>query len=267
MNGMMTWTWLLGAVVAPIIVLFAVAWVMAQRIRNYSIVDVVWTYSLLVIVGLYLAGVSTITHRAWVVAGLAALWSLRLGTHLLVRIIKHHPHVDPRYEVLQKRWHGKEATEFFWFYQMQGISMILMSGPFLAAIVNPSTQGLSVVEWFGVVVCLIGVAGEGLADAQAAAFKRNPANKGKICRTGLWKWSRHPNYFFESVTWVGFWLFACGSPWGWVTVFAPAGITYLLLRVTGIPLTEECSVKSKGEAYREYQRTTSAFIPLPAKSS
>ena len=89
-----------------------------------------------------------------------------------------------------------------------------------------------------------------------------------MCDVGLWRYSRHPNYFFESVIWWAFWLFACGSPWGWVTVYAPLLILHFLLRVTGIPLTEKCAVESKGDAYREYQRTTSAFVPwFPKKSN
>ena len=107
----------------------------------------------------------------------------------------------------------------------------------------------------------VAVAGEALADAQLAAFKRNPANRGGVCAVGLWRYSRHPNYFFECLIWVSYALFAFGSPGGWLALIGPAAILYLLLRVTGIPLTEEQSLRSRGEAYRRYQETTSAFLP------
>jgi steroid 5-alpha reductase family enzyme len=92
-------------------------------------------------------------------------------------------------------------------------------------------------------------------------FKADPANKGKVCEAGMWRYSRHPNYFFESLVWWAYFLFALGSPFGWTTVFCPLLMLWFLFRVTGIPLTEEQAVRSKGDAYREYQRTTSAFVP------
>jgi steroid 5-alpha reductase family enzyme len=113
---------------------------------------------------------------------------------------------------------------------------------------------------------LAAITGEALADAQLAAFKRDAANRGRVCEAGLWRYSRHPNYFFEWLIWVAYFVFAVGSPWGWVALIGPASILYLLLRVTGIPMTEEQSLRSRGDAYRRYQRTTSAFIPwLPKK--
>ena len=100
-----------------------------------------------------------------------------------------------------------------------------------------------------------------LADAQLAAFKRDPAHRGRVCTAGLWGYSRHPNYFCEWLVWVAYFVFACGSPWGWTSVACPLCILGLLLGVTGIPMTEEQSLRSKGGAYRRYQRTTSAFVP------
>lgn len=100
-----------------------------------------------------------------------------------------------------------------------------------------------------------------LADRQLARFRADPANKGKVCQAGLWNYSRHPNYFFEWLVWVGYAVFALGSPWGWLGLIAPALMLHFLLNVTGIPMTEELSLKSKGDAYRAYQRTTSAFVP------
>ena len=114
---------------------------------------------------------------------------------------------------------------------------------------------------------LLAIAGEALSDAQLAAFKGDPSTAGKVCDRGLWRLSRHPNYFFEWLIWVAYFVFACGSPWGWLGILSPAIILTLLLRVTGIPITEEQLLRSKGEAYRADQRTTSVFVPwIPRRS-
>ncbi|TLD68305.1 DUF1295 domain-containing protein [Phragmitibacter flavus] len=245
--------------------LFALTWLVSLKLNNFSFVDAMWAYSLPLVVVIYVwlgAGNSSRRGMAMVMAG---VWGLRLGSYLLIRISKHHPHEDVRYEVLRQKWKGNLAGKFFIFFEAQALLLVLLSVPLLLACLNGSPS-IHWIEWVGFGVWLSGIVGEAMSDAQMGRFKSNPANKGKVCQEGLWKWSRHPNYFFEFVTWVGFWLFSCGSPWGWVTIFAPALILYFLLRVTGIPLTEKCSVESKGEAYREYQRTTSAFIPWPRKS-
>ena len=256
--------WLLAFVVIPITFLFTLTWLLSLKLNNFSFVDIAWSYGLAVIAPLYALAGHGYPPRKWIAVTIALVWSLRLGTYLLLRIKKHHPHEDVRYSVLREKWASNLARNFFWFFQAQALLILLLSGPILAACFNP-TPSLNALEIFGALVWLIGIVGEAISDAQMAKFKADPASKGKVCQIGLWRYSRHPNYFFESVVWLGFWLFACGSPWGWVTVYAPAMILYFLLRVTGIPLTEECAVKSKGEAYREYQRTTSAFVPLPPK--
>lgn len=251
---------LLGLGTLLAVILFTLTWVLSLRLNNFSFVDITWSYCLGCIAPLYALTGSGWGQRKALAAVLALAWSLRLGTHLLLRIKSHHPHEDVRYAELRKKWQSNLPRSFFGFFQAQAVLIVLLSVPVLLACLN-STPVWSWMEVAGAAVCLIGVSGEALADAQVSAFKRDPANKGKVCQAGLWNYSRHPNYFSEFVVWLGFWVFACGSPWGWVTLYAPALILYFLLRVTGIPLTEECSVKSKGDLYREYQRTTSAFVP------
>jgi steroid 5-alpha reductase family enzyme len=152
------------------------------------------------------------------------------------------------------------------FFQMQAVSVVLLGIPFLAACSNPEAP-LRPLEWTGAALWLVAISGEALADAQLSAFKRGGASAGAVCDAGLWRYSRHPNYFFEWLVWVSYFLFACASPWGWVGIISPACILYLLLRVTGIPATEEQSVRSKGDAYRRYQERTSPFVPLPRRST
>jgi steroid 5-alpha reductase family enzyme len=114
-------------------------------------------------------------------------------------------------------------------------------------------------------VWIISVGGEWLADRQLARFRQDPSNKGKVCRQGLWRYSRHPNYFFEWVHWWAYVLIGIGGPWGWLTLFGPAVMLVFLLKITGVPPTEKRALQSRGEAYREYQRTTSVFFPWPPK--
>jgi len=253
----------IGTVVA--FLLFALTWLLSLKLNNFSFVDVTWSYALAVMAPLYAWLGGGFTQRKIIAVTMGVLWSVRLGTYLLIRVKGHHPHEDVRYAVLREKWQDGLAKNFFFFFQAQAMLIVLLAVPVLLACLNPAPE-LNLIEIAGAILWLIGLSGEALSDAQMKRFKADPASKGKVCQVGLWRYSRHPNYFFESVVWWGFWLFACGSPWGWVTVYAPALILYFLLRVTGIPLTEECSVKSKGDAYREYQRTTSAFVPWPPKS-
>lgn len=259
--------WFLTAVGTAVAVgLFALTWLLSLKLDNFSFVDVTWSYALAVVAPLYacLAGGGWM-QRKIIAVTMAVVWSVRLGTYLFFRVKRHHPHEDVRYAVLREKWRDDLARNFFFFFQAQAVLIVLLAVPVLLACLNPAPQ-LNAIEITGALVWLTGICGEAISDAQMQRFKADPASKGKVCQVGLWRYSRHPNYFFESVVWWGFWLFACGSPWGWVTLYAPLLMLHFLLRVTGIPLTEECAVKSKGDAYREYQRTTSAFVPWPPKS-
>lgn len=253
---------------APVFVIFAGVWMLARTINNYSVVDPAWALGLLWPIVVMAAGAGSAGHapRVILMSLMGILWSLRLGSYLVVRVGKHHPAEDVRYAVLREGWKDNLARNFFWFFEAQALLVVLLAVPFAISLSNPAPQ-ITWIEWLGLAVWCVGFVGESIADGQMRRFKADAANKGKVCQVGLWRYSRHPNYFFESLIWWGFWLFACGSPWGWVTIYAPLLILHFLLRVTGIPLTEKCAVESKGDAYREYQRTTSAFIPWPPKSS
>lgn len=251
---------------AALCVLFVLVYVMARIIDNFGIVDIAWSYSFIVIAVIYAGLGAGWPIRRALVATMATLWALRLGTHLLVRIARKHPEEDGRYRQLRKDWGSVFMVKMAGFFQLQALSVVLLGYPFLASCSNPAV-GVKPLEWAGCVLWLIAISGEALSDAQLSWFKKSPANRGNVCDVGLWRYSRHPNYFFEWLIWVSYFLFASASNWGWVSILSPACILFLLLRVTGIPATEEQSVRSKGDLYRRYQERTSAFVPLPPKKS
>ena len=195
---------------------------------------------------------------------MVSVWSLRLGTHLLVRIARKHPEEDGRYRQLRREWGGRFTLNMAGFFQMQALSVVLLGVPIIAACMN-AEPSLKTTEVCGAALWLLAISGEALADAQLSAFKKKHGKAGAVCDIGLWRYSRHPNYFFEWLIWVSYSLFACASPWGWIGILSPVCILYLLLRVTGIPATEQQSIRSKGDAYRRYQERTSAFLPLPPR--
>ena len=239
---------------------FALLYFVARRMDNYGIVDIAWSYAFGALATFYALLAPGWPVRRALIAAMAVMWSARLGTHLCIRVMGHHPVEDGRYVQLRKDWAGNFAAKMFGFFQMQAASVVLLAAAFLVAALNPA-PALHALEIAGATLWLIAISGEALADAQLAAFKRNAANKGRVCDVGLWRYSRHPNYFFEWLIWVAYFVFALASPWGWVAIIGPASILYLLLRVTGIPMTEEQSLRSRGDAYRRYQQTTSAFVP------
>ncbi|MEO7412651.1 MAG: DUF1295 domain-containing protein [Opitutaceae bacterium] len=246
---------------------FAGIYLWARHLDNYGIVDIAWSYAFgLTAIFYALAGPGWLGRRA-VIASMVVVWSLRLGTHLWIRIAAHHPVEDGRYQQLRSDWAQNFALKMFGFFQMQAASVIALGVGFLVISLNPD-PAFHPLEIAGGVLWIIAMIGEASADAQLAAFKRRPDSQGKVCDVGLWHFSRHPNYFFEWLVWVAYFVFALASPWGCLGIIGPASILWLLLRVTGIPMTEEQSLRSRGDAYRRYQRTTSAFIPwFPKKPS
>ena len=242
------------------VLLMLVTWVVAWRINNLGLVDMAWSLGFLpVAVFFAVAGPGDPERRA-LMAFMAGLWSLRLGLHVAVRVGRAHPEEDVRYRKLRAEWGARLKSKTFWFFEFQGVLIGALAIVFLLPCLD-GRPGITPLEWAGVALWALALAGETAADRQLGQFRGRPENKGRICQSGWWNHSRHPNYFFEWLVWVGFFLFAWGAPWGCFTVLCPGVMLFFLLRVTGIPLTEEMSLKSKGEAYREYQRTTSAFVP------
>jgi steroid 5-alpha reductase family enzyme len=238
----------------------ALVFVAALRLRNFSIVDVAWSANFTPLALLYAAFGGGHGPRRALIAGMVTLWSLRLAAHLGARIGALHPEEEGRYVQLRREWAASLNARFFAFFQAQGLLNAVLSVPFLIACVD-RRGALGAFEIAGATLFAVALAGEAVADRQLASFKADPANRGRTCRAGLWRYSRHPNYFFEWLAWVAYFVFALPSPWGWTSVLCPLLMLLFLFRVTGIPMTEEQALRSRGDDYRDYQRTTSAFFP------
>lgn len=240
-------------------------WIYAVRIENFSIIDVAWSAGFFVQAVLFLSLSSGYLVRKLLLFLMISAWSLRLAYFLFRRIRSHHPQEDTRYARLRKEYGAAYKSRFLRFFMMQAFSISLLTLPMVFVFNNPAPE-LAVVELAGLLAFMFSLAGESVADRQMSRFKADPKNKGKVCDVGLWKYSRHPNYFFESCIWFSFFIFMLGTPglfWG---IYPPLVILFLLLKVTGVPPSEAQSLESRGDLYRDYQRRTSIFVPLPPKT-
>jgi steroid 5-alpha reductase family enzyme len=238
--------------------LMLVAWLLYRATDKASWVDAFWAGNIAVLAAGYAWTQPGDEMRRALVAVAGGLWGLRLAVHLAMRVAKGPE--DPRYLTLRAEWKTNLPARFLRFFQVQAVIDVVLSVPFLLMARDVAPFGRAT-EIAGLVLWVIALAGESVADAQLARFKRARGTAGRVCRTGLWGVSRHPNYFFEWLVWCAVALMATGAPWGWVSWSAPAMMLYVLLRVTGIPLTERQAVASKGEEYRVYQREVAAFVP------
>jgi steroid 5-alpha reductase family enzyme len=250
----------LGAVLASVGMLCL--WAIQVRTRDASHVDVGWAAGIAALALLYaLLADGNPGHRV-LAAGLAAIWGGRLGLYLLRdRVLGKEE--DGRYRALRTKWGARADRNFFLFFQFQALFVVFFSLPYLLICLDPRS-GLGWLEWTGTAVWALGNVGASTADLQLSRWRSRPENRGRTARTGLWAWSRHPNYFFEWVTWCGVALVATAAPWGWVAWIVPAVLLVLLFRVTGIPATEAQALRSRTD-YADYRRTTSVFLPLPPR--
>jgi steroid 5-alpha reductase family enzyme len=258
MDNSVWWLALYSLIACCAIMVFV--WLWAHRIKNAGVVDIFWSYNFPVIAIILLLLAPGLEIRKLLICTMVIVAGTRLGTYILTRTVSHIDEEEGRYQQLREEWGPNPDRVFFWFFQAQALSNVILAIPFFLICMNTSPT-LSPLEYAGAVLWLISVLGESIADAQLRAFKKDPANKGKVCSNGLWNYSRHPNYFFQWIMWMSYFVFALASPYGYLAIISPAIILYLLLRVTGIPITEEQSIRSKGDAFREYQKTTSAFVP------
>jgi steroid 5-alpha reductase family enzyme len=246
-------------------VLMALAWVVQQRSGNSGWVDTIWTLA----VGLVgaggalwpIAGIAP-NARQWLVASLVVIWSLRLGLHIAARTAAITD--DPRYAAFAKEWGVNSARRMFIFLQNQAFGSVPLVFAIFVAARFPHAS-LRPQDYLGAAILFVGIAGEALADAQLKGFRGKPDNKGRVCDVGLWRWSRHPNYFFEWFCWLAYPVIALSFDyaWGWAALLAPVFMYWILVYVTGIPPLEQQMLRSRGDLYRAYQSRTSKFFPLP----
>ncbi|NVN88235.1 MAG: DUF1295 domain-containing protein [Rhodopseudomonas sp.] len=261
----------LAAIALALCALMAIAWVVQQKTGNSGWVDTIWTFSTGLVgaaSALWPVAGAAPNARQWLVAALVAVWAVRLGSHIAARTrgIKD----DPRYAAFAGEWGADAPRKMFLFLQNQALGSIpLVLAIFVAA--RFPLDGLRLQDFLGVAILAGGIAGEGLADAQLKSFRADPGNKGRVCDVGLWRWSRHPNYFFEWFGWLAYPVIAISLgdplsyPWGFATLLAPLFMYWILVNVTGIPPLEEQMLLSRGDRYKEYQARTSKFFPLPPR--
>ncbi len=248
--ALLAMVWALAAAV------MVLGWGWQRRHANASIVDVLWAASVgaaAVLLGIFGQGAAGVRGLLAVLGG---GWGLRLALHLWRRV-RAEPE-DGRYRHLRTHWNGHQG-KFFLFFQAQALLVVLFALPFVAVSAAPR-----LLAWWAavaVVVWLVSVGGEAIADRQLARHRADPAMRGKTCRSGLWRYSRHPNYFFEWTHWFAYVALAVGSPlagWAWL---GPVVMLAFLRWVSGIPYTEAQALRTRGEDYRQYQQTTSMLFP------
>lgn len=260
---MSTWTLplLLWAILAAGM---GAAWARQRRTKNAGIVDVLWSAGLGIAAVLYAALADGWGPRKVLVAGLVGLWSARLTWHLAQRVGSEDE--DGRYAELRDELGANTDRWFFWFFQAQALLDVLLSLVFLRLVTAP-VDAWRVQDLAGAALFLVAQGGEAIADRQLAQWRANPENRGRTCRAGLWRYSRHPNYFFEWIHWIAYAVMGIGLA-GWPFLWlAPAAMLFLVLKVTGIPPTERQALRSRGADYRRYQEETNAFFPGPARSA
>jgi steroid 5-alpha reductase family enzyme len=245
-----------------------VLWLLGWWCENFSYADVGWSVNFVVLAFLYGAHAPGYAPKKWLMAAMFALHGARLAWHLALRIFGHPE--DSRYVQTRRDWvlggRASMNVKFLLFFESQALLNIVLSVPLLIVAFNTDTRWHTV-EIVGACIFLVALLGESLADAQLAAFKIKPANKAAVCDTGLWRYSRHPNYFFEWLIWIAYATFAFASPHGRIAIGAPVLMLYLLIRVTGLKPNEEQALRTKEDLYRDYQARTSSFIPWFPKCS
>ncbi|MEN5170797.1 DUF1295 domain-containing protein [Brevundimonas pondensis] len=258
-----------GAAALFMVAVMTAAWLVQRRTGQGGWADAFWS------LGLGAAGVGVAlfpiddaapSARQWLTSALICLWGLRLGLHIAARAA--HESEDPRYAHLRDQWGASFQPRMFGFLMLQAGAAAFLVLSILLAARNP-TPGLTLQDGLAGLMFASALLGETIADRQLAAFKADPAHRGQVCDVGLWGWSRHPNYFFEWLSWCAWPVFAIelsgAWPWGWLALSGPVYIYWLLTRVSGVPLLEAHMRRSRPEAFAAYVARTSAFFPRPPR--
>lgn len=242
-----------------ILTVLTLVWMLSLRLRDASIADVCWGLGFVLLAWVYCLLSPSLTPRSWLVASLITLWGARLSRHIFRR--NHGKGEDPRYQAMRAS-HGRAFwwRSLFTVFWLQGAILWFVALPLLIAVRAAQPAALTAVDGLGVVLFAVGFGFEAVGDSQLKRFKADPSNRGQVLDRGLWRYTRHPNYFGDATLWWGIYAMAASAPGGWLTVLSPSLMTLLLMRVSGVTLLEE-GLKASKPGYREYMARTPAFFP------
>ena len=242
---------LIGLLITSLIMFFT--WLVYLKNKNPGIVDVSWGLSITAC-GLWYLFNQDISNKSLICGALLLFWGIRLSGFLFyTRVLP--KHVEKRYFDMMESWNTKQDLKFLMNFMIQALFGFIIATPFI--FINNNTE-LSVIDYIAACFVIIGIIGEWLSDFQLYKYKKEA--KGILCDIGLWHHSRHPNYFFEIIAWAGFSIFAWNENSGAISLISPLLLTYIMVFITG-PITETHSIKSRGEIYLNYQKSTSMIIP------
>jgi steroid 5-alpha reductase family enzyme len=251
----------LTAIIGLAVILAAstLAWILSVRLRDASIADICWGLGFVLLAWLYFILSPGSTPRSRLVATLVTLWGVRLSAHIFRR--NHGRGEDPRYQAMRAA-HGRAFwwRSLFTVFWLQGALLWFVALPLLVAVRATQPAALTAVDGLGVLCVAVGLAFEAVGDHQLARFRAELSNRGKVLDRGLWRYTRHPNYFGDATVWWGMYAMAAATPSGWLTVLSPAVMTLLLMRVSGVTLLET-SLKASKPGYLAYIARTPAFFP------
>jgi steroid 5-alpha reductase family enzyme len=264
-GGVVAFLELLGWALAVGIGYMTAAWAVSLVLRNAGVADSFWGPGFVVLAAAlpWIAGGPT--WRCLLVLAMVAVWAARLATHVTLR--NRGKPEDWRY----KKWRDAAGSAFWWrsylkVFLLQGTLLVVVAAPILVVswARGPASWGL--LDVIGAALWLLGLTFEGVGDAQLVCFKRDPENQGRVMDRGLWRYTRHPNYFGEALLWWGIYLVTASVPFGWAAIVGPGAITFLLVRVSGVRMLEQ-GLRARRPGYEEYVRRTSAFVPWPPRRS
>jgi steroid 5-alpha reductase family enzyme len=258
---------LLALNLALIVVVMLALWALALRLKDVSFIDGVWGLGMVLLAGATFVQTDGDPLRKGLLTGLCAVWGIRLGVHLLKRWRAHGP--DRRYQALLKsranKGQGFAPASLMFVFLPQAVLLWLTCLPVQLGQVA-ATPAVGWIGWTGAALALLGIVFETVGDAQLSAFKRDPDSKGKVLDTGLWRYTRHPNYFGDACVWWGLWLVAAETTPGLFAILGPIFLTFTLTKWSGAPTTEGGMHKSR-PGYADYVARTSGFFPLPPKKT
>jgi steroid 5-alpha reductase family enzyme len=247
-----------------ILAFMTVVWLVSLAVGKASVVDVVWSVCFVIAAAIALWFGAGVFERRLLVAVLTTVWGARLAIHIFRRNLGKPE--DHRYQAFRERFgeHRYWWVSLFQVFWLQGAIAMVVAAPIFVAGAGETPRSLTALDLLGALVWALGFGFEAVGDLQLDRFTRDPANRGRVMDRGLWRYTRHPNYFGDACVWWGIGLIGLVTPWGWLALAGPALMTFLLVRVSGVAMLER-SIGSRRPGYAEYVRRTSAFVPMPPK--